>query len=390
MTSKRILFVDDDPKVLSGVVRQFDEAFDISTATSPDEALSMFDGVESFAVVVSDMRMPEMTGVELLSRVRQKSPDTVRIMLTGFADLASTIEAVNEGHIFRFLSKPCSPEILENAIRAGLKQYQLVHSEKELLEGTLHGSIKVLSEVLSLVNPLAFGWTSQVQRISLSIAEQLELEDVWDLKIACLLFPLGFITVSETALECVMSGRVVPDSEKEQFQHHAEVAANMLRNIPRLQGVSEIVALQDLGFDGSNHQCKIPIRGAQIPIGARILKVASDFAIACKRTDDADQAVDLLKSYHLQYDPMVIEALESAIAMGLCRTSSKSVMISGIAPGMVLARDIRGANGQLIITKGQSISESNQRRLEILAGNKMIGESIQVETIAEAYEPVLV
>lgn len=381
--SKKVLFVDDDPKILKGISRQFDDELDFETAIGPEEALELLDSEGPFAVVVSDMRMPKMTGVELLSVIRQRSPNTVRMMLTGFADLESTILAVNEGNIYRFLSKPCSHEVLEKAVHDGLEQYRLVNAEKELLEGTLHGSIKVLSEMLSLVNPLAFGRTSQVQRIAMAIGKEMEVANLWDLKIASLLFPLGCVTVSETALECVLKGDPVPAREESAFCKHSEVARQMLSNIPRLETVAEIVLLQDKGYDGSGLPKDKPVQGEEIILGARILKVASDFEIASKKATNSTAAVDLLRNVMRRYDPKVITALESALRNGLCQSNIKEYAINRVTPGMVLASDLRGSNGQLLVAKGQTISQSIQTRLLSLLDRGAITDVLEIEVLGE-------
>ena len=381
--TQKILFVDDDPRILKGVRRQLADQFDLQVAECPEEALRLVDGAEQFAVVVSDMRMPGMSGIELLSEIRTRCPDTVRIMLTGFADLESTIEAVNEGNIFRFLSKPCAPEILEKAVVEGLQQFRLVHAEKELLEGTLHGSIKVLSEVLSLVNPLAFGRTSMVQRIALAIGQELELESLWDLKISSLLFPLGCITVSEAALECVLEGSRVPPTEAKALEKHAELAENMLRNIPRLENVARIIGLQDKGFDGSGIPRDEDVSGEEIPIEARILKVASDFEIALKRSNDVPDAMAHLESFRNEYDPKILIALDAAISTGLCQSPSREISRIGLVPGMVLARDVRSKGGQLMMARGQSITESTQQQLSKLSRNGVIDDIFEIEVSGE-------
>src|SRR5262249_1916023 len=140
-----ILLVDDEPNVLLGYQRLLRGEFDTETAVGAPLALKIIQARGPFAIVLSDMRMPEMDGIEFLTRVKALSPDTVRIMLTGYADVKTALSAVNDGNIFRFLTKPCSKETLASALAAGLAQYRLVTTEKELLEKTLAGSVALLT-----------------------------------------------------------------------------------------------------------------------------------------------------------------------------------------------------------------------------------------------------
>ena len=385
--SEKVMFVDDDQRILNAIRRQFEDVLDFHTANAPDVALQLLVDEGPFAVVVSDMRMPEMNGIELLSHVRQRSVDTVRIMLTGYADLQATIDAVNEGNIFRFLSKPCPQEVLEKAVRDGLAQYKLVTAERELLEGTLHGSIKVLSEMLSLVNPLAFGRTSQVQRFALAIGEDMQLPSLWDLKIAALLFPLGCVTVSEKALECALAGLPIPEEEREAYSQHVIVARDMLKKIPRLEGVSEIIAYQEKGFDGSGTP-EDTVQGRDIPIGARILKAASDFEIAYKQTGDSSAALQRLDQVKQRYDSQVIDSLRDSLRNGLCQSSRLRMPIQQLTVGMVLAADVRTSSGQLMVTSGQAVTDSLLRRLGDLHERRAIGGEFEVEVLrkVESYE----
>lgn len=380
--SDKVLFVDDDQKILNGVSRQFEDVLEFETALSPQKALELIDFGGSYAVVVSDMRMPEMSGIELLLQVKERSPDTVRIMLTGYADLQATIEAVNDGNIFRFLSKPCPQGVLEKAVRDGLAQHRLVTSERELLDGTLHGSIKVLSEVLSLVNPLAFGRASHVQRIALAIGEEMQLSNLWDLKIAALLFPLGCVTVSENTLECALAGRPIPEPEKAVFAQHAAVASDILSNIPRLEAVSSIVAYQDKGFDGSGNP-EDDVCGNEIPTGARVLKVASDFEIAYRKSGDTSVALQELNECVYLYDPNIFDSLCNVLRKGLCRTSRREVSIQELTEAMVLASDVRTARGQLMVTRGQEMTHSVRRRLRELCEKEVIQSTFLVELLGD-------
>ena len=110
--SEKILFVDDEPDLLAAYQRHLRKAFEIETAEGPERGLEAVTERGPFAVIVSDLRMPNMDGIQFLSLVKKKTPNSVRIMLTGCADLETSIAAVNEGNIFRFLTKPCQPNTL--------------------------------------------------------------------------------------------------------------------------------------------------------------------------------------------------------------------------------------------------------------------------------------
>jgi len=139
--SVKILCVDDESNVLEAYQRNLRKRFTIDTALGGEPALALIASQGPYAVIVTDMQMPGMDGVEFLTRAQQKAPDTVRLMLTGNADQKTAVEAVNKGHVFQFLNKPCPPEMLAVALENGIKQYRLITAEREVLEYTLNGSI---------------------------------------------------------------------------------------------------------------------------------------------------------------------------------------------------------------------------------------------------------
>ncbi len=136
--TEKVLLVDDDTVMLSVFRHQLDGRFDVVTAVGGDDALAAVESDGPFAAVVCDMRMPGMDGIEVLGKIREIAPDTVRIMLTGHADLKTAMDSINQGNIFRFLTKPCPADDLARGIEAGLRQYRLVAAERELLERTRH------------------------------------------------------------------------------------------------------------------------------------------------------------------------------------------------------------------------------------------------------------
>jgi DNA-binding NtrC family response regulator len=154
MPSKaNIMIVDDEENLLKGMARQLSKKYSLSSAMSGQEALEKVVNIGDLSVIVSDMRMPEMNGIELLKRVEEIAPETIRIMLTGNADQETAIKAINEGNIYRFFTKPCDLEVLSKGIDEGITQYRLNLAEKELIETTLAGSIKLLVDVLDLNYP---------------------------------------------------------------------------------------------------------------------------------------------------------------------------------------------------------------------------------------------
>ena len=121
---------------------------------------------QPFAAIVADMNMPAMNGVQFLATVKTLSPDSTRIMLTGNADQASAVAALNTGEVFRFLTKPCDAEQLRQVLTLALRQHELVVTEKYVLERTVRGSVKALAEVLALARPEAFGRVGRLRKLT--------------------------------------------------------------------------------------------------------------------------------------------------------------------------------------------------------------------------------
>jgi CheY-like chemotaxis protein/GGDEF domain-containing protein len=132
-TSSKILFVDDEPSALEGFRRALHGKFDIHTANGGGQGLVTIERDGPFAVVVSDMRMPGMDGAEFLAQVRNRAPLTVRMVLTGHAELRAAIDAVNRGNVFHFLTKPCQRDVLVAALQSGLDHYHAVIAEKDMV-----------------------------------------------------------------------------------------------------------------------------------------------------------------------------------------------------------------------------------------------------------------
>jgi response regulator RpfG family c-di-GMP phosphodiesterase len=240
----RVLLVDDDPNVLAAYTRQLRNRYEIESAQGAEDALQLIRKNAVYAVVVSDMKMPGMDGIELLSRIRETSPETVRIMLTGYADLETAMEAVNQGNIFRFLTKPCAPAVMNRVIRDAVEQYRLVTAEKELLEQTLSGAVKVLTEILAIVNPDAFSRTNRLISIVNFIASNLQLENLWEFQLAGMLSQIGWVTLPPDILDKIYLNEKLDAEDEAMYQEHPKTAERLLSKIPRMENITKMIALQ--------------------------------------------------------------------------------------------------------------------------------------------------
>lgn len=393
--TEKILCVDDEPNVLEAYQRALRKRFDIDTAPGGDEALEAIAERGPYAVVVADMKMPGMNGVQLLARVREVAPDSVRMMLTGNADQQTALDAVNEGQIFRFMTKPCPPPDFAKFLEAGIAQYRLITAERELLSKTVAGSIKMLTDVLAMVKPSAFGRASRVQRLVRQLCRELRVNEAWRVSIAAMLSQVGCVAVPEEILTKVYSGGELSASEKEVFRAHPQAGRDLIGNIPRLEGIAEIVGYQEKLFDGRGFPADYR-SGKDIPLGARILKVALDWDALVSDGLGQDMALAEILDRTGCYDPAVVAALARVMEISATHVI-REIKLADLAPGMVIARDIRSAGGTLLCARGQEMHPAMLLRLRNYCVNlglagpitifvpvTLTGEAVEDETAIES------
>ena len=374
--NRRILFVDDELKILEALERQLGEHFEMQTATGADEGLQALGRDGPFAVVVSDFRMPGMNGIQFLAKVKQSSADTTRVMLTGQADLNTAIAAVNEGSIFRFLTKPCPPETLTAALDSALEQYRLITSERELLERTLRGSVKALTEVLSLVNPGAFSHACLVSQYAAHMAAHLHLRDAWECELAAMLSHLGCITVPQEVLDKAAAQQKLTSDEEAVVSAHPLVAGRLLENIPRLEGVAQMIRNQsrpaaddELVDDGFEP-------GDGVAVGSAILRAALEFdrLAAARRT--RRQALDEMAESR-GFPHRLLDALETA-EMHRVPLRVQMLRVGELHAGMVANQDIHTSKGMLLLPKGEELTAAMVERLRSFARTVGVPQPISV------------
>jgi response regulator RpfG family c-di-GMP phosphodiesterase len=377
--NKRVLFIDDDERILAGFRRNLHGAFEVDIAVGPEAGLAKIKDNPPYAVAVSDLRMPGMDGIAVLSKVREMRPDTVRVMLTGFADLEAAIAAVNEGNIFRFLTKPCETDYLITALTAAVEQYRLVMAERELLEGTLRGSLKVLSEVLSLLRPEIYGRISRIAPYVRPLSRLCSDPSPWQTEAAGMLCLMGFIILPDAVISRVERGRMLSAEDAAVYQQHAEVAAKLVANIPRMGGVARAIAYQEKNFDGTGFPVDA-VRGKDIPLGARILRVLLDFDRMVTAGQAKAEAYKNLKQGAGLYDPDVVAAFGEALG-----EEGKYVIVQipvkSLREKMILAEDMfvtRKGQRMKVLPKGYELSGVALEHISKLARYDAVTDPIKV------------
>jgi CheY-like chemotaxis protein len=361
-----ILCVDDEPYVLAGLSQNLGRRYAVQTATSGAAGLEALARRPTTAVILSDMRMPGMDGATFLKISRAVVPGAVRILLTGQADLTSAIEAVNEGNIFRFLTKPCPTARLVDSIEAAVEQVRRASAERLLLEQTLHGSVKALVEVLAATRPAAFDRASRLSRLSAEVAERVGLRECWQLEAAAMLSQLGAIALPDALVAKLHRGEALGPEEERQVQRSRELAERLLGAIPSLEVVRGIL-------DG--HRVA-PSRDAQDPAAeaerlrreTALLRVVLDFEALEEQGLAAGQAVDTLRGRGGRYDPALLEALSACRGGGGGREEVRELPIIALRPGMVLMEDVRSRAGVLLAARGQRITADFADRVHRFGG----------------------
>ncbi|MBI5092304.1 MAG: response regulator [Candidatus Hydrogenedentes bacterium] len=377
---ERVLFVDDDPNILEAYQRKLQHVLHVRTAQGPHPGLREIQEKGPFAVVVADMNMPLMNGVEFLKKVREIAPDTVRMMLTGNSDVKTAMDAVNEGCVFRFLTKPCPSKLMGDSLVAAVQQHRLITAEKEVLEGTLKGTAELLTEIISWVSPGIFGRAVQLRNTVKSISAKLETESPWETELAATLCQIGMLALPSETLARVSEGKPMDDEDRKAVEGVPAIGHELLERIPRLENVARIVLYQNKRFNGDGFP-RDQVAGADIPLGSRILKVAADYHELRTSGQSRQESLKTMQSRDGWYDPGVLRTFgrESFSADVQLETIQIIAMpFKELRAGLTLASPILTSEGRMLVAAGTAITDAFLVRLRKFAVTSGIVEPIEV------------
>ncbi|MDD2710681.1 MAG: response regulator [Verrucomicrobiae bacterium] len=403
--SSKVLLVDDEESVLSACSRLLHkEAFSVVCTTSPEQAIELARSGD-FAVVVSDHRMPAMEGTQLLARIREIAPDTVRLMLTGYADAKAAVDAINQGAVYRFLSKPWNDEELKTAVRQGVAQFGMVRENRRLqeltakqnaelqelnqgleqkvlerteeirrlnqnLEKSFFATIRVLAETSEIHSSLVGCHSKRVSALAKELGKRMNLppRDMFELEIAGMLHDLGKMGVPSEILERPEAG--LTGVQREIFRKHPVKGEQILRLVPGLGNVPLYIRHHHEKFDGSGYPDGL--KGTDIPLISRIIAVADgyDKLLYARSTFDQATAEESLKQVQelcpSKYDGDAVAVLANYVheeMQDVNKLLEVEVRIKDLQPGMIMARDVVTASGMLLIPKDKEIGERDVERI---------------------------
>ena len=373
----KILVADDEERSLRLIeALLLPLGYEVILARDGEEALQK---VQETApdLILLDIMMPEMDGFQVAGRLKEEEETSIIpiVMVTALKEVRDRVKALEAG-ADDFLSKPVDKTELKARVQSLLRVKAYHMAERELLEKTLSGSIKILTEVLSLVKPTAFGRALRTSRIMQKLMAQLGVKSSWVFELAAMLSQIGCVVIPAEVVEKKYRNEVLSPEESRLFDSHPQIGHDLIANIPRLEEVAEIIAYQEKKYNGQGMP-RDGRKGEAIPLGARILHVALALDTLLSSDQNMKEALEEMRQRTGCYDPGVIKAL-AAIVKSEAEHEILSVNLDQLQFNMILAEDVVTETGSLFVAKGQEVTPSLRTRLRNLAVREHIPEMFPV------------
>jgi CheY-like chemotaxis protein len=378
-STARVLMVDDEPHVLAGFRRTIGRSLDLTVAEGGPAGLAAIAAGPEFAVIITDMRMPGMSGLEFISAARARARDSVFMMLTGNADQQTAVDAINKGQIFRFLSKPCPGDAIEAAIAAAFRQHELVTAERVLLKETVTGSIRLLADALEMSDPELFRYQTAVKTLMAEACAAVGVERDFQYAIAASLCLVGLVTIPRRGGSCAIT--------EETLEAVAATGGRLLGHIPRLASVAAMVRAQREAGDLPEN-LRSTTRPEVERMGAQLLRFCVDLAREERGVGSRATALRALA------ESGAYDARLTAAMLERCRAAPagpthvvRTIPIGSLAVGMVVDEDVKRHDGVLLLSGGQAVSELSIARIRNVARQGDIRATVNIREEPAAAAP---
>jgi response regulator RpfG family c-di-GMP phosphodiesterase len=360
----RILIVDDEPanaRLLERIVRGAGYTELITLTDSREVEASVSSAPPD--LILLDLRMPYLDGFEVLEVLAPALARGYLPVLVLTADVTREARERALSHGARdFLTKPLDATEVVLRVNNLVETRRLYLRERELVEQTLQGSIRALTDVLTLINPAGFGRATRVREEVSRLLEHLGVEARWEVEVAAMLSQIGSVTLPADVLERHYFGKTLTHAEQVALDRVPTVSGKVVAGIPGLEEVDEILEALNLRFDGQGAAPDAPT-GEEIPWGARALKVLLDLDVFETRGGTPQAALEAIRERTGWYDPGIVQAVAEMRQVELRSRRVVEVEVKAVLPGMVLAEDVRTVQGLLLVARGQEVSDRLVERL---------------------------
>ncbi len=369
MSAHRVLLVDDDPMLLNAFRRQLRGIYELETATSPGIGLDLLKKTDAFQVVVSDMQMPMMNGLEFLRECRKVSPNTIRVMLTGNADQATVINAINDGEVFRFLLKPCESATLIKTLADSIREFQALAAERDAATDAQCSALKLITDIVNSVRPETYQHSMEARKLASEIAREMQLSNFREVELGAMLSYFGSISVPQPLFQRYLDNQSLTARELAEVERFVEFSRRMIDSFVGFDNAERLIA------------CQLHAPNVTTPVGARVIRVTNDF-LRISRTKERLEAVSQLRSQTATYDADVIKALENVLSK---RFKEVEVAVSELKPGFILLQALRSNDGLTLIESSRRLTVRMLDSLEGVIASGRLSPSTKVRVVPEAY-----
>jgi response regulator RpfG family c-di-GMP phosphodiesterase len=381
-----ILVVDDAPDMLRLLANLLKDRYRVQIASCGVKALELAVGNPPPDLILLDVMMPGMDGYEVCRRLKcHPSTREIPVLFLTARDREEDEETGFEVGCVDYLLKPISPPLVLARIRTHLEQRRLRLAERELMEKTLKGSLAMVVELLSLVNPSAFGWARDMADLSEQVGAALEMEEPWMVGLAAVLSQIGVLTIPDSILGKVRNRMMLNSEERETFNRVPEIGYQLLRNIPRMEEVAEVIHYAQKNYNGTGFPMD-DRQGEEIPLGSRVLRVTFDFMTRLSAKESPSAAARNMLHHTAWYDPMVLRALKDVVdhgewasAIPLKTEGIHEVAVEDLQVGQVIAYSIETANGLLLLRGNTTLMPSQLERLRNFAKVGAIANKVWIQ-----------
>jgi FixJ family two-component response regulator len=351
-----VLLVDDDEAVLDTLTLQLRGDFRTLTAMNGQDALALLAAREDIAVVVSDMLMPDMSGAQLLGEMRLHHPDTTRVLLTAQADVSHAIAAINDGGVYRFLTKPCPTGELRTVVGDAAEQHRIAVAERAVLDKTLRASLQALFGCLELANPAAYARAGRIRTLVTAICHDLGLDNLWEIEVAAMCSQLGAVALPPSVLERMDAGIPLAPPEQRMVDAMPDVAVRLLADVPNLDDV--IAVIRGLTVPAE------PGAPPLVPLAVGVIRAARDFENHTARGVSGEAALRALEQRpDPPHHPDALAALRRIKGITATPDTVRALPVAELEVGMWMAENVTAANGLVLIGRGTHVTDLLLERL---------------------------